>query len=61
MPAEKHRLLRGAVYLIGMIDGPNKNAFRHKLLRKERFAKYLKRNPVPPHPLSRRALKTPPA
>ena len=65
MPAEKHRLLRGAVYLLWMLDrdsqekgdkggpahrsiAPKSNAFRHRLVRKERFAKLLKRYPVVP-------------
>lgn len=65
MPAEKHRLLRGAVYLLWMLDratpekadkgasahrstAPKSNAFRHRLVKKERFAKLLKRWPVVP-------------
>jgi hypothetical protein len=65
VPAEKHRLLRGAVYLLWLLDSdspdeadkggparrpsaPSSNAFRHRLVKKERFAKLLKRYPVVP-------------
>ena len=49
LPAEKHRLLRSAAYLLWLLDAKGGvNAFKHKLIKKERFAKYFKRNPVVP-------------
>ena len=49
LPAEKHRFLRGAAYLLWLLDAKGGvNAFKHKLVRKERFSRYFKRNPVVP-------------
>ena len=49
LPAEKHRLLRSAAYLLWLLDAKGGvNVFKHKLIKKERFAKYFKRNPVVP-------------
>ena len=48
-PAEKHRLLRGAAYLLWLLDAEGGvNVFKHKLIKKERFTRYFKRNPVVP-------------
>ena len=49
MPAEKYRLLRGAAYIIWLMDVKGgSNAFKHKAVKRERYAKYFKRHPVVP-------------
>ena len=49
LPQEKHQLVRGAAYLLWLVDkkgGPN--AFHHKRLKKERFGRQFKRTPIVP-------------
>lgn len=49
LPAEKYRLLRGAAHLLWLLDAKGGvNAFKHKLIKKEQFAKYFKTYPVVP-------------
>ena len=48
LPREKHRLLRAAAHTLWLLDAPGANAFAHKRIRRERFARWFRRYPVVP-------------